>query len=129
MTVDKQAAGFDRRSFLRVGGVTAGATALQVLAARAAEAAPAETRHRPGANVDYGPIDAVAALNTGDRWLALPAGFEYTILTKTGDLMSDGSPTPRAHDGMGSFARRGGRTRLICNHEVRFGGTPATQGV
>ena len=33
MTVDKQAAGVDRRSFLRVGGVAAGATALQVLAA------------------------------------------------------------------------------------------------
>ena len=129
MTVDKQAAGVDRRSFLRAGGVAAGATALQVLAARVAEAAPAEARHRPGANVDYGPIDAVAALNTGDRWLALPAGFEYTILTKTGAVMSDGSPTPRAHDGMGSFVRRGGRTRLICNHEVRFGGTPATQGV
>ena len=29
---------------------------------------------------------------------------------------------------MGSFARTGGRTRLICNHEIRFGGTPATQG-
>ena len=127
MTVEKQ--GVDRRSFLKVGGVAAGATALQVLAARAAEAAPAEARRRPGANVDYGPIDAVAALNTGDRWLALPAGFEYTILTKTGAEMSDGAPTPRAHDGMGSFARKGGRTRLICNHEARFGGTPPTQGV
>lgn len=134
MTVDKQAAGVDRRSFLRVGGMAAGAmfsgTALQVLAARVAEAAPADARRdRPGANVDYGPIDAVAALNTGDRWLALPAGFEYTILTKTGAVMTDGLPTPRAHDGMGSFERSGGLTRLICNHEVRFGGTPATQGV
>jgi secreted PhoX family phosphatase len=132
VTVDKQAAGVDRRSFLRVGGLATGAALsgipLQVLAARVAEAVPAGARrHRP--NLDYGPIDAVAALNTGDRWLALPAGFEYTILTKTGAVMSDGTPTPRAHDGMGSFARRGGRTRLVCNHETRFGGTPPTQGV
>lgn len=136
MTVEKQTAGFDRRSFLRAGGMAAGAavfggTALQVLTARVAEAAPNDDRRgrgRPGANVDYGPIDAVTALNTGDRWLALPAGFEYTILTKTGAVMSDGRPTPRAHDGMGSFARASGTTRLICNHEIRFGGNPATQG-
>ena len=61
MTVDKQAAGVDRRSFLKVGGVAAGAilsgTALQMLAARVAEAAPVDARwDRPGANVDYGPI-------------------------------------------------------------------------
>jgi secreted PhoX family phosphatase len=110
-------------------GAVLGGTSLQVLAARAADAAPAQARNRPGANVDYGPIDAVAALNTGDRWFALPAGFEYTILTKTGAPMSDGRPTPRAHDGMGSFSGRAGRTRLICNHEARFAGTPPTQGV
>lgn len=133
MTIDKQPAGVDRRSILRAGGLAAGAavfggTAFQVLTARAAQAAPAAAQARPGANVDYGPIAAAAALNTGEQWLALPAGFEYTILTKTGTPMSDGALTPRAHDGMGSFGRRGGTTRLICNHEVRFGGNPRTQG-
>lgn len=134
MTVDKRAADIDRRSFLRAGGMAAGmavfgGTALQVLTARAAEAAPGAGPARPGANVDYGPIQPAAALNTGDRWLALPDGFEYTILTKTGTPMSDGTPTPRAHDGMGSFARSSGSTRLICNHEIRFNrGADPTQG-
>lgn len=137
MTVEKHAVGVDRRSFLRVGGMAAGAaifggTALQILTARAAEGAPQDSGRgtgRPGGNVDYGPIAPAAALNTGDSWLALPAGFEYTILTRTGAPMSDGAPTPRAHDGMGSFDRRSGTTRLVCNHEIRFSrGVNPTQG-
>lgn len=134
MTVDNRTADIGRRSFLRAGGMAAGmavfgGTALQVLTARAAEAAPGAGPARPGADIDYGPIEPTAALNTGDRWLALPAGFEYTILTKTGTPMSDGALTPRAHDGMGSFDRSSGNTRLICNHEIRFNrGTNPTQG-
>ncbi len=128
MTVEKKPAGVGRRSFLRTGGMAAGVaifggTALEALTMRVAEAAPQDKgrgKDRPGANADYGPINPAAALNTGDRWLALPAGFEYTILTKTGAVMSDGRPTPRAHDGMGAFDRRRGTTRLICNHEIRF---------
>ncbi|MBW3647289.1 MAG: PhoX family protein [Actinobacteria bacterium] len=133
-SADLEPAGLDRRSFLRASGITAGTalfggTALQALTVRMAEAAP-QGKGRPGAGTDYGPLSPVAARNTGDQWLALPAGFSYTILTKTGAPMTDGAPTPRAHDGMGSFALAGGRTRLICNHEIRFsrGATP-TQGV
>ena len=130
MILEKQTASVDRRSFLRAGGMAAGVTifggtALQALTMRVAEAAPQDKgggKDRSGANVDYGPISLAAALNTGDRWLALPAGFEYTILTKTGAVMSDGRLTPRAHDGMGAFAQRRGTTRLICNHEIRFNG-------
>jgi uncharacterized protein len=33
--------------------------------------------------------------------------------------MSDGTPVPRAHDGMASFRARGSKTLLIRNHEVR----------
>ena len=33
--------------------------------------------------------------------------------------MSDGTPVPRAHDGMAAFRARRGRTLLIRNHEVR----------
>ncbi len=35
--------------------------------------------------------------------------------------MSDGTATPRAHDGMGAFPAANGRTLLIRNHEVRNG--------
>lgn len=113
----------DRRSFLKATGVTAGATlvastGLQVLSTRLASAAP-----RRGANTDYGPLAPRKAVNSSDTWLALPEGFSYSILTRTGQPMTDGVPTPRAHDGMGAFPLPGGRTRLICNHEIRFGGS------
>ncbi len=122
----------DRRSFLKAGGATVGATllgstALQTLSLRLADAAPGG-RRRPGGRVDYGRLRPTAARNTGERWLALPAGFSYTVLTSTGAPMTDGTPTPRAHDGMGAFPLRGGRTRLICNHEIRFGAVGAGRG-
>lgn len=55
--------------------------------------------------------------------LLLPAGFAFAVFGEEGDMMTDGNLTPKAHDGMGSFARpdRGGltQTRLIRNHEDR----------
>lgn len=121
-TTDRAPAGLDRRAFLRAGGLTAGTalfggSALQLLTARMAEAAPRSPKAK---QADYGPLRPRGSRNTGEQWLALPAGFSYTILTKTGAPMSDAAATPRAHDGMGAFALPGGRTRLLCNHEIRL---------
>lgn len=117
----------DRRSFLKASGVTAGATifggtALQAISTRMAEAAPGQGKGRArNANADYGPISPVQAVNTADTWLALPAGFSYSIFSKTGSTMSDGKLAPRSHDGMGVIGgSRGGRVELIRNHEIRF---------
>lgn len=51
--------------------------------------------------------------------LALPEGFNYTVLSFTGKPMSDGTPTPCAFDGMAAFALPNGNVRLIRNHENR----------
>lgn len=51
--------------------------------------------------------------------LALPVGFQYVKLGVEGTLMSDGSPTPRAHDGMAAFPIPNGNVRLVRNHEDR----------
>lgn len=51
--------------------------------------------------------------------LALPEGFTYAVLSRNGEPMSDGSPTPGAFDGMGAFALPNGNVRLIRNHENR----------
>jgi uncharacterized protein len=59
---------------------------------------------------------------TGLRLLMLPKGFEYLSLGWRNDVMSDGTPTPSAHDGMAAF-RAGNRVRLVRNHE-RGNGTP-----
>ncbi len=126
----------DRRSFLKTTGVTAGATifggtALQAISMRMAEAAPGQGKGRArNANADYGRISPVKALNTPDTSLALPAGFSYSIFSKTGSTMTDKRLAPRSHDGMGAFGgASGGAVTLIRNHEIRFSReAPFTQG-
>ena len=51
--------------------------------------------------------------------LDLPQGFEYTVVSRFGDTMSDGFRVPGAHDGMAAFADGDGLIRLICNHELK----------
>ncbi len=53
--------------------------------------------------------------------LDLPLGFQYRIISKTGDMMSDGTTVPLGPDGMATFAGESGTTILIRNHEVNPG--------
>ncbi len=50
--------------------------------------------------------------------LDLPDGFEMTVISRTGETMSDGLSVPGAHDGMGTFAGENGRVILVRNHEM-----------
>jgi len=52
----------------------------------------------------------------GDH-LALPPGFQYSVVSMEGDLMADGYPAPKAMDGMGAFPLPNGNVLLIRNHE------------
>jgi uncharacterized protein len=86
----------DRRTFIRRGGMGAGAlwmVSLNELMGRRAFGAPAITS-------PYGPIGAVADLETGLPLLRLPEGFRYRSFSWTGDIMSDGVACPNLHDGM-----------------------------
>jgi uncharacterized protein len=65
----------------------------------------------------YGPLFPTKSNNTAETLLALPKGFQYTVIGKTGAMMSDGRPTPRAHDGMAAFEVNN-QLRLVRNHEV-----------
>lgn len=126
----------DRRSFLKRGGLFAGAalastTALGRLDAHAAWAkggrgpmGGAGGRGRGDGRTGlggYGELSRRTAVNeaAGPEYLALPAGFSYVVFGKLGELMTDGTPTPRNLDGMGAFARPDGSVRLIRNHENR----------
>ena len=51
--------------------------------------------------------------------LALPSGFSYAVLSVECRPMSDGTLTPRAHDGMGVFPMSDDVVRLVRNHEDR----------
>ncbi len=100
---------YDRRGFLRAAGLYAGAAAV----------APS----LPGL-IAWSREGAVRRLSSGygnlrraGPELALPDGFSYVRLGVEGTLMSDGSPTPRAHDGMAAFGMPDGTVRLVRNHE------------
>lgn len=78
----------------------------------------------------YGPLVPVRDQTTGLELLKLPVGFEYLSFGWTGEVMTDGRPTPGGHDGMGAFRtkvdgddRDQGRgndklVRLVRNHEL-----------
>lgn len=113
----------DRRSFLSSLGA-AGGTALLFdgFAERAKAFIPAGGAEGLRAT-GYGPLAPTAAKNTGETLLALPKGFEYNVVGKIGDKMSDGRPTPARHDGMAAF-NVDGRIRVVRNHEVTNGRVP-----
>ena len=47
----------------------------------------------------------------------LPDRFEYRVIARMGEEMSDGLLVPAAADGMAAFAGENGRINLVCNHE------------
>jgi hypothetical protein len=101
----------DRRTFLGLAaGTAAGFAALDAWSRHRPVPAP-----RPGAGLGdggYGPLQPAGPE------LALPRGFEYRRFGLAGQPMSDGTPTPAAHDGMAAFPLPNGNIRLIRNHEL-----------
>src|SRR5262245_40706383 len=97
----------DRRSFfsksaMTLGGLAVAESTLQSLAS------PARAwKLHPG----YGPLFPTADANTGLPLILLPEGFSYVSFGWTRDPMSDGVPTPPAHDGMAVV--EAGHTRVV----------------
>jgi uncharacterized protein len=100
----------DRRTLLRRGLATGGGlAALGPLAALGAQVAHGKTPPRtPG----YGPL-----VDKGDLWL--PEAFDYTVIQRQGELMSDGNIVPGIFDGMAAYRGKRGSIVLIRNHENR----------
>jgi uncharacterized protein len=100
----------DRRTLLRRGLATGGRlAALGPLAALGAQVAHGKTPPRtPG----YGPL-----VDKGDLWL--PEAFDYTVIQRQGELMSDGNLVPGIFDGMAAYRGKRGSIVLIRNHENR----------
>lgn len=119
-------ASISRRGFvslLGAGGAGFTLGPLVALQSRVARGAPAFGR-------GFGPLAPQLPVNTDDLVnsfigdlrqkpiLALPSGFEYSVLSNAGDLMSDGSLVPADHDGMAAFRGPRGSTILVRNHEL-----------
>ena len=99
----------DRRQFLHR---TTAATGSLFLTPLHALGVRARAGYAPARVLGYGPL-----VLKGDLWL--PAEFNYQIVSRQGETMSDGRPTPGIFDGMGAYPGRGGTTILIRNHENR----------
>lgn len=73
--------------------------------------------------VGFGPLAPRPSRNTGEVFLSLPDGFEYNVIGRVRGPMSDGNPTPAAHDGMHTFKVKK-ELRIVRNHEVTGGKLP-----
>jgi uncharacterized protein len=106
-----------RRKFVKgsaaVGGGIAFGGPLMSLAARQAEG-----KSRRGAR-GYGSLQPTPELDSGLKYLDLPEGFKYRIISRQAQTMDDGKPTPGIFDGMAAYRGRRGKTILIRNHENR----------
>lgn len=92
------------------------ATAPNALAADApAAAAEVASTARHSGKLGYGELIA-----DPDGILALPKGFSYRIITRTGvTTLESGESTPSNHDGTATFEGLRGATLLANNHELR----------
>lgn len=112
---------FNRRDFFRQAAVVGG-TAFGLEGLMMASANTALGQSSPKGKVGYGPLFPLKATN-GDaigitsEVVSLPEGFQYKIIGRRGQIMTDGTPTPGAHDGMDCYLDRDGNLRLIRNHE------------
>jgi len=105
-----------RRQFLQASASLLGsATAAAPLSALFARWAHGALHH---ADFGYGALQPTADLTTGLPLLLLPDGFTYRSFGWTGDVMTDGRPTPPLHDGMAVIQHRDGELILSRNHEV-----------
>ena len=82
--------------------------------ALAAEDHGSDERGRP-CEPGYGPL-----LSDPAGLLALPAGFTYRVITRSGvTTLESGESTPSNHDGTAAFAGHRGVTLLVNNHELK----------
>lgn len=99
----------DRKTLFRRGLVAGtGLAALGPLHALGADVAHGSPKRAPG----YGPL-----VNKGDLWL--PEDFNYAVIQRQGETMSDGNPVPGIFDGMAAYPGKRGTIVLIRNHENR----------
>ena len=99
----------DRRTVL---GGTTGALGLLVAGSAAPFASHASAAHTTRLAAGYGPLRRAGEL------LALPEGFSYTVLAEAGTTTVGGYRVAGNQDAMGAFARPGGGSTIVCNHEV-----------
>ena len=98
-----------RKFFTLAGASAAGTLMMSPLQALYAKNANGESVFGGG----YGPL-----VPDPNGLLDLPRRFKYEAFSRTGEIMSDGSPVPGGHDGMAAFPGPGNTVILVRNHEL-----------
>jgi secreted PhoX family phosphatase len=106
-----------RRKF--VAGSAAVGTGLALGGPMSALAKTSQRGRRPPRVVGYGDLVPTPEEDSGEVFLELPRGFRYRVISREGQTMSDGNPTPGIFDGTGSYPGPRGTVILIRNHENR----------
>lgn len=66
---------------------------------------------------EAGASSQLSLISDPEKYLDLPEGFEYKIISRAGQPMQDGFLVPGRPDGMGAFAGPDGRVIVVRNHE------------
>ena len=102
--------GLSRRNFLGLVGV--GATSSII-------GSPLKKFYSQSVEATSAKINKFGSLKSDRQGIIdLPEGFQYRVLSRVGETMSDGLPVPNNHDGMATFAGENGTTILVRNHEL-----------
>ncbi len=92
-------------------GVGIGGAALAALAVRSFAEIPTGSKNEV---LGYGNL-----VKDPNGLLDLPKGFSYKVISRLGNVMSDGHVVPNAADGMGCIDMSNGKVALVRNHELR----------
>jgi secreted PhoX family phosphatase len=86
---------------------------VQLIAALGAGPTGSFATNKSTVNFGFGPLKP-----DPERIIDLPAGFAYTVVSRSGEEMDDGLLVPGLQDGMAAFAADDGQVILVCNHEI-----------
>ncbi len=101
---------FSRRDFLsKAGGVAFGFLSFHPLLSGNGSFSYLQ---KDSLDIGYGPL-----IKDPDKIMDLPEGFDYKIIARSGEQMTDGFYMPWYPDGMGTFAGPDGLTIILRNHE------------
>lgn len=116
--MESNKSGLNGRDFLKAGGagtlaLALGATGIYSFTGGASNALAASNNNPTSGFGGFGPL-----VKDPNGILDLPKGFNYRIISKTGDKMSNGDLVPGALDGMATYKVEKNTTILVRNHEL-----------
>ncbi|XEC96018.1 alkaline phosphatase PhoX [Paenibacillus tarimensis] len=108
----------NRKDFLKAGAmstvaVTLGASGMLSFGGGSGKIFAAAQENPVSGFGGYGPL-----VKDPNGILDLPRGFQYKIISRTGDKMTNGDLVPGNHDGMAAFQGPNNSTILVRNHEL-----------